>query len=74
MSDLVERLKTTRLLSQRNQHALQTEAAERIEHLEAALRDLLSEMGDIGADGYLYEHSLHEDTINAARAALRNQP
>ena len=39
MSDIVERLKTTRLLSQRNQMALQVDAANEITHLRAALRE-----------------------------------
>lgn len=40
--DLVGRLRTTRLLSQRNQLALQEEAAARIEALEGALDLALS--------------------------------
>lgn len=38
MIDLKEKLRTTNILSQRNQRALQNEAADRIEALEAALR------------------------------------
>lgn len=40
MADLKEKLRTTNLLSQRNQRALQNEAADRIEKLEAALREV----------------------------------
>ena len=41
MIDLKEKLRTTNILSQRNQRALQNEAADRIEALEAALREIL---------------------------------
>ena len=37
MTDLKEKLRTSNLLSQRNQRALQNEAADRIEKLEACL-------------------------------------
>ncbi len=40
MTDLKEKLRTSNLLSQRNQRALQNEAADRIEKLEAALREI----------------------------------
>lgn len=35
-----------------------------------ALTALLEAMGDIGSDGYLYEHSIHGDDVAKARAAL----
>lgn len=48
---LIERLRTTRLLSQRNQIALQTEAADRIVALEAEVARL-REAVKVLRDGY----------------------
>jgi hypothetical protein len=54
MTDLKEKLRTSNLLSQRNQRALQNEAADRIEKLEAALREAATMMD--GFDSTLGDH------------------
>lgn len=77
MGDLVERLRTVKMLSQRNQMALQAEAADEIARLREALVDLVSwfdggpssygpwiiKAGEFGAD----------DAVHAARAALQHK-
>lgn len=64
MSDIVERLKTTRFLSQRNQMALQTDAANEIVSLRRALRQFLAE-ADAG--------HVTLETDRLARAALATE-
>jgi hypothetical protein len=57
MTDLKEKLRTSNLLSQRNQRALQNESADRIEKLEAALRPFAERAGKL--DGKWLDHETH---------------
>lgn len=63
MTDLKEKLRTSNLLSQRNQRALQNEAADRIEKLEAALREIADHSPGV-------THGWAEHVRHIARAAL----
>jgi len=70
MSDLVERLRTVKLLSQRNQMALQAEAADTIEQLQADKRELMEALAPF-ADACTITNKDDDEVIDDSIAATR---